>query len=196
MVASFINLNGIVSNCLLPHILQSAKYGRLLIAVYIRLKKQGIVEENLENSLAACFGRRVEKLTRTSTFLLRFRFECALTIFLTVARGYSFWPAAIVERAAMAMAILVLLDPAVDEKEGFVVFFSLAPDEGRTLVPHWYRRSQSKASSSNPARLARLGKACKVQRYSDSELRCLRCLVGRDLRSSALLCLTRCSYNT
>jgi hypothetical protein len=124
IVASFINLNGIVSNYLLPHIPQSAKYGRLLIAVYIRLKKQGIVEENLENSLAACFGRRVEKLTRTSTFLLRFRFECALTIFLTVARGYSFWPAAIVERAAMAMAILVLLDPAVDEKEGVLLFSS------------------------------------------------------------------------
>jgi hypothetical protein len=37
----------------------------------------------------------------------------------------------------MAMAILVLLHPAVDERERFVVFLSLAPDEGRTLVPHW-----------------------------------------------------------
>ena len=139
IVASFINLNGIVSNYLLPHIPQSAKYGRLLIAVYIRLKKQGIVEENLENSLAACFGRRVEKLTRTSTFLLRFRFECALTIFLTVARGYSFWPAAIVERGGDGDSGVVESGCGMRRKKGFVVFFSLAlgPDEGRTLLPHW-----------------------------------------------------------
>jgi hypothetical protein len=98
MVASFINLNGSVSNALVPHIPQSAKYSDSLSIVYARLKKEGIVEENLLQPLAACFGRRVEKLTRTSTFLLRFRFECALTIFLTVARGYSFWPAAMIER--------------------------------------------------------------------------------------------------
>ena len=30
--------------------------------------------------------------TMTSAFLLTLQFECALTIFLTVARGYSFWP--------------------------------------------------------------------------------------------------------
>lgn len=32
-------------------------------------------------------GRRVGTRTKTSTFLLRLRFECALMIFLTVARG-------------------------------------------------------------------------------------------------------------
>ena len=33
------------------------------------------------------FGTRAVILTRTSTFLLTLRFECALTIFLTAARG-------------------------------------------------------------------------------------------------------------
>ena len=33
--------------------------------------------------------------TRTSTFLLTLHLECALTIFLTVALGYIFWPWAI-----------------------------------------------------------------------------------------------------
>lgn len=50
------------------------------------------------NHQQAILGRRVNTsttLTRTSTFLVTLRLECALTIFLTVARGYSFWPAAI-----------------------------------------------------------------------------------------------------
>jgi hypothetical protein len=34
-------------------------------------------------------------LTVTSTFLLTLQLEWALTIFLTVARGYIFWPGAI-----------------------------------------------------------------------------------------------------
>jgi len=61
------------------------------------------------------------------------------------------------------MAILVLLSPAVDEKEEeFLLFSSALP-----LVPmkaeRCYhttlgRRSQSKASGSNPARLGRIGK--------------------------------------
>lgn len=34
--------------------------------------------------------RQGKLLTMTSTFLLTLHFECAFTIFLTVARGYSF----------------------------------------------------------------------------------------------------------
>ena len=34
--------------------------------------------------------------TMTSAFLLTLQFECALTIFLTVARGYSFCPGMVV----------------------------------------------------------------------------------------------------
>lgn len=34
--------------------------------------------------------------TKTSAFLLMLRFECALTIFFTVPRGYDFWLGAIV----------------------------------------------------------------------------------------------------
>jgi hypothetical protein len=91
------------------------------------LKKEGIVEENLEKSLAACFGRRVEKLTRTSTFLLRFRFECALTIFLTVTRGYNFWPAAIAERGGYSDGDSGVVEPGFGwEGKGNGLLFSSA----------------------------------------------------------------------
>jgi hypothetical protein len=46
------------------------------------------------------------KLTITSTFRLTFLLECAFTIFLTVARGYSFCPPAIL-RLRMLRAVVV-----------------------------------------------------------------------------------------
>jgi len=72
----------------------------------IRLHEQHIVQEDLKaagvsDTSETNASRSGVIITITSTFLLKLQPEWALTIFLTVARGYSFCPGAMPESAAL-----------------------------------------------------------------------------------------------
>lgn len=62
------------------------------------MQEEGVIEKYLPLVNTRATTTRLAEPTITSTFLVTLRFEWALTIFLTVARGYNFCPAAILFR--------------------------------------------------------------------------------------------------
>ena len=78
-------------------------------------------------SMVRSSGDASKGRTKTSTFFETFRRECAFTIFLTVARGYSFCAPAMVGEAALLGSVLVwcvdLMEFYASMREHFVVDF-------------------------------------------------------------------------